>query len=148
MVDSALEDTSFVGEIKAERRVPFTFCDVNFDGKNEFLVIHAEYNNAYYQVFERNKKGLFVLREDPPYNEFYVGYNSSIDFNSQNEEIEIHYGDAMSAYSKTYKMRKDGTRRFKYVALDTLVHPDSNTYDIYHYEIMSDKRKLISIEHE
>lgn len=144
--DAELTDSTFMGGIPSDERVPFTFFDVNFDGKKEFLVKHYGHYDLQYYVYERNKKGIYVLRQDEPYDKLFSGYNTNIDFNAEKKEITINYGDASTAYSHTYTMLNNGTRRFVYTALDTLVHPDEDTYDTYHYKIKGNKRELVSIK--
>lgn len=98
--------------IGSEKNPDMFFMDVNFDGNEEFVVVHEEYNRLYYACFdlvngneETASPGLLESIQEEPYNNivsFDMREPSYTVFDYKKKEIYIYESSGCCAYHETW----------------------------------------------
>ena len=125
---------NFYTDLNDPNDVPFKFLDINFDGINEFLVVHQGYNGRYYEVYMKNDSHRFVVCNYSPYDKLVSGSEASTYIDKFKKTIEIteHLGCCKSNF-ELYKLQSN--KRLLCVSKQQIemLGPDSIQYTIWKY---------------
>ena len=103
------------------------FMDVNFDGEEELIIRHEEYNRFYYECFDLTKRNR-VSQSDlplqslnqPPYNNLvYADYENGVEaytvFDHQNKKIYIYETFGSNGHNETWAAYQEETGQVEVV---------------------------------
>ena len=136
------------------------FMDVNFDGEEDFVVVHQGYNREYYACFDLVKgnrngscPGLLESNNEPPYNNLVgggYGHNYTA-FDYKNKEIYIYESLGCCAHRETWaKYQKSDKFGFgEGVKLEkSILHELSQEGKeiITTYKMVDDTLKVVNVE--
>ena len=119
----------FYTDLNDPNAIPFKFVDLNFDGVNEFLIVHRGYNRRYYEVYMKDNTNRYKACDYPPYNKLVSGHEADIVMDDSKKTIEIteHIGCCKSII-ELYQLQTD--KNFLCLSRDEIemIGPDSTRY--------------------
>ena len=138
------------------------FMDVNFDGEEDFVVVHQGYNREYYACFDLVKgnqngscPGLLESNNEPPYNNLVgggYGHNYTA-FDYKNKEIHIYESLGCCAHQETWAKYQNGNEfgfgkgvKVEKSVLHELIGGDEGKEIVTTYKMVNDTLKIVNVE--